>query len=65
MFGDPYTSVLRSVSLLRYSLLPFWYTVFFEAHSGGLPVMRPLFLEFPNDPDPNLLTIDDQWMVGR
>ena len=64
VFGDPYTSILRSTAMLRYSLLPLWYSVFFEAFSGGLPVMRPLFLEFPHDSDPRLLTIDDQWMIG-
>lgn len=48
--------------MLRYSLLPLWYTVFYEAYKSGAPVMRPMFYEFPND----LATfaMDDQWMVG-
>lgn len=46
----------------RYSLLPFWYTVFYEGYRTGLPVMRAMFLEFPNDP--NVLQMDDQYMIG-
>lgn len=62
VFGEPYTTILRSVALVRYSLLPYWYSVFFEAHFLGLPVMRAMFMEFPNDP--RTFAMDDQWMVG-
>lgn len=65
MFGDPYTGILRQTAILRYSLLPYWYSVFHEAYRGGLPVMRAMFLEFPEDSDGELLTMDDQWMIGR
>lgn len=61
-FGDPYTSILRSVAMVRYSLLPYWYTKFYEASVSGLPVMRPMFLEFPADTA--TFKMDDQWMIG-
>jgi len=62
VFGDPYTTILRATAMLRYSLLPYWYTVFYEAYSTGLPVMRALFSEFPEEE--GLWNVDDQWMVG-
>ena len=63
LFGEPYTSALRSVAILRYSLLPYWYTVFAESHLRGDPVMRPMFFEFPEET--TTFNLDDQWMIGR
>lgn len=34
-----------------------------EAHEEGLPVMRPLFLEFPDDPA--AWSVDDAYLFGR
>lgn len=61
-YGEPYTSILRSTAILRYSLLPYWYSTFYEAYSVGVPVMRTMFTEFPSDSA--TFSIDDQWMVG-
>lgn len=36
--------------------------MFYEAYSVGVPVMRTMFTEFPDDP--YVLATDDQWMVG-
>lgn len=62
VFGEPYTTVLRDTAMLRYTLLPLWYTTFFEAYETGMPVMRPLFMEFSDDS--TTFKMDDQWMVG-
>jgi len=62
VFGEPYTTILRSAAMLRYSLLPYWYTVFYIAYTTGLPVMRPMFFEFPDDQ--STYSMDTQWMVG-
>ncbi|MBN2739192.1 MAG: hypothetical protein JXR70_19595 [Spirochaetales bacterium] len=35
---------------IRYSLLPHFYTAFYQASVSGIPPMRPLFMEFPEDP---------------
>uniref|UniRef100_A0A8B9UB40 Lysosomal alpha-glucosidase n=1 Tax=Anas zonorhyncha TaxID=75864 RepID=A0A8B9UB40_9AVES len=48
---------------LRYSLLPYLYTLFHRAHAAGETVARPLFLEFPKDP--NTWTVDRQLLWGR
>ncbi|HYP98993.1 MAG TPA: TIM-barrel domain-containing protein [Polyangiaceae bacterium] len=34
----------------RYRLLPYLYTLFEEASRSGLPVVRPMWLEYPDDP---------------
>lgn len=33
----------------RYRMLPYLYSLMYEANQSGMPVMRPLFLEFPKD----------------
>ena len=48
--------------MVRYSLLPLWYTAFYEAYSTGKPVMRTMFSEFPDDA--RTFAMDDQWLVG-
>jgi alpha 1,3-glucosidase len=60
--GEEHTAVRRKAAMLRYSLLPLWYTVFFQAYSSGMPVMRPMFMTFPDDSQ--CFKMDDQWMVG-
>ena len=52
----------RKVMNIRYSLLPYMYTLFYHAHTQGETVMRALAWEFPNDPQ--LLAIDNQFMLG-
>ena len=40
---------VRAAYALRYRMLPYLYSCMYEASRTGLPVMRPLFLEFPED----------------
>jgi alpha-glucosidase len=40
---------IRAAIERRYRLLPYLYSVFEEAARTGVPVMRPLWLEFPSD----------------
>ena len=40
MFGEETMVRLRRAAMSRYALLPFWYTVFYEAGISGMPVMR-------------------------
>lgn len=62
VYGEPYTTINRQTALLRYSLLPYWYTVMQEAFEFGLPAMRPYFLEFPDHLAGH--TVDDAFFVG-
>jgi alpha-glucosidase len=41
--------IIKEAIEFRYKLLPYLYTTLWEASSFGLPMMRPLFLEFPKD----------------
>ncbi|MGA2190025.1 MAG: TIM-barrel domain-containing protein, partial [Steroidobacteraceae bacterium] len=47
LHGEPHTSIRRRFVEQRYKLLPYIYTLAEEASRTGLPIMRPLFLEFP------------------
>ncbi|XP_048847390.1 lysosomal alpha-glucosidase [Brienomyrus brachyistius] len=63
VFSLPAQAAMRSTIGLRYSLLPLLYTLFHHAHISGSTVARPLFLEFPSDP--NCHTIDRQFLWGN
>ena len=61
-FGEPYLSMNRNSLNLRYSLLPYFYTLFAQSHMIGLPVWRALSWEFPQDSA--TWSIDQQAMIG-
>jgi len=42
-YGEPYTTIARETIRLRYALMPYIYTVAWEAAEKGRPVVRPLF----------------------
>ena len=48
-FGDDVLAASRSAIRLRYSLLPYIYTLFENATRTGEPVVRPLVWHFPDD----------------
>jgi alpha-glucosidase len=48
-FGNRLEEINRSSIKLRYHLLPYIYTAFWEAAETGVPIMRPLLLDFPED----------------
>lgn len=65
---DSVAAISRKVLGIRYSLLPYYYTLFYKAHrppaarNASATVWRPLFFEFPSDPA--TFAIDRQFMVG-
>lgn len=61
-FGSKVEVVVRRYISLRYEWLPYLYGLFQEAARTGLPIMRPLFLEFPEDK--NTYNLSDQFMLG-
>lgn len=52
----------KTAMKIRYSILPYFYTLFHLAHTTGSTVMRALAWEFPHDP--TLAAIDTQFLVG-
>ncbi|MGA2605303.1 MAG: glycoside hydrolase family 31 protein [Verrucomicrobiia bacterium] len=61
-FGREVEDICRRYISLRYQLLPYFYNLFHEAAQDGTPIMRPLFWEFPDDP--NGYAVDDQFLLG-
>ncbi|USP79208.1 glycoside hydrolase family 31 protein [Curvularia clavata] len=55
-------SASRTAMHIRYSLLPYMYTLFNDAHKTGSTVMRALAWEFPNEPQ--LAGVDTQFLLG-
>ncbi|TNM97351.1 hypothetical protein fugu_015507 [Takifugu bimaculatus] len=62
VFGQKAQAAMKSALNLRYSLLPFLYTLFHHAHTSAETVARPLFMEFPSDPGSQ--TVDEQFLWG-
>ncbi|TQS37751.1 hypothetical protein Golomagni_01762 [Golovinomyces magnicellulatus] len=60
--GEPYTTIITEAIRLRYSLLPIWYTAFYEASVNGTPILRPHYIQYPGDKAG--FSIDDQFFVG-
>lgn len=61
-YGWKHEAINRRAIELRYQLLPYIYNVMHEASETGMPAMRPLFLEFPDDE--RTAKIDDQFLFG-
>lgn len=61
-FGPQTLEIARHYLRLRYALLPYLYTAFYQASSVGEPVVKPLFFDWPDDQ--RLETLDDQYLFG-
>jgi alpha-glucosidase len=61
-FGTYYEDIIRKYLKLRYRLLPFLYTTLEEAHRTGVPLFRPLMLNYQDDD--NTYNLDDEFMIG-
>lgn len=62
VFGDRVEAICREYLELRYRLLPYLYSLFWEAASTGAPILRPLLYHFPNDP--HTYALYDQVLLG-
>src|SRR5206468_3073090 len=61
--GERALSILRAYAGLRHRLLPYLLHCARETAQQGLPMLRPLLLEFSWDAE--AITIDDQYLLGR
>ncbi|MDE3106323.1 MAG: DUF5110 domain-containing protein [Acidobacteriota bacterium] len=59
--GPEQEAIRRRYVELRYRLMPYVYTLAEEASRTGLPMVRPTFLEFPNDFD----GMETEFFFGR
>jgi alpha-glucosidase len=62
-YGVVHESINRAAIELRYQLLPHIYNVLQESSVTGLPAMRPLLLEYPDDR--RTYGLDDEFLFGR
>ncbi len=62
LFGSDAENAMRKALELRYRLLPFYELLAHETAQTGEPLMRPLVLDFPNDP--KAVGRTDEWMMG-
>jgi alpha-glucosidase (family GH31 glycosyl hydrolase) len=62
LFGEGPMQQIRAAIRARYAVLPYLYTQFAAAHRDGLPVLRPLWMEFPEDT--KTFGLDDAFMLG-
>ncbi|XP_033634862.1 maltase-glucoamylase, intestinal-like [Asterias rubens] len=61
-FGADFAKDSRDVLMIRYTLLPYLYTLFYEANTMGSTVVRPLMHEFTSDSA--TWSIDTQFLWG-
>ncbi|MDR0950640.1 MAG: alpha-xylosidase [Candidatus Ancillula sp.] len=62
LFGDEAVEVTKKFTKLKISLMPYLYPQAKKAVQEGIPLMRPVFMEFPNDP--TTYTLDLEYMLG-
>ncbi len=60
--GPDVEANFRAYAQLRYRLLPYYYALADESYRTGLPIVRPMLLEFPQDE--RFAAADDQFMLG-
>ncbi|PLZ53296.1 TIM-barrel domain-containing protein, partial [Fischerella thermalis] len=61
-FGPQVEAICRQYIELRYRLLPYIYTLFWEAATTGAPILRPLLYHYPEDP--KTYELYDQVLLG-
>ncbi|MDQ0596490.1 alpha-D-xyloside xylohydrolase [Streptomyces canus] len=61
-YGEEAVDVTREFTLLKHRLAPYLQRAAQQAHTTGVPVMRAMVLEFPDDPA--AASVDRQYMLG-
>ncbi|HUE37336.1 MAG TPA: glycoside hydrolase family 31 protein, partial [Candidatus Acidoferrum sp.] len=62
LFGPDALDAIRKALDLRYQLIPYYYSLAHQTFETGIPLMRPLVMEFPRDPA--VANISDEWLMG-
>lgn len=61
-FGEEAYAIITDLLFLRERLRPYLMEQMQQAHQTGIPPMRPLFFDFPQDE--RAYTVDDQYLFG-
>ncbi|MBJ9991121.1 alpha-xylosidase [Paenibacillus sp. S28] len=62
LFDEEAVDVVRKFTKLKCSIMPYLYNSAVESTERGLPMMRAMVLEYPQDP--TCFTLDTQYMLG-
>lgn len=62
LFDEEAVDVVRKFTKLKCSIMPYLYNSAVESTVRGLPMMRAMVLEYPQDP--TCFTLDTQYMLG-
>ena len=62
-FGKEVTDINRKYIKLRYQFIPYIYDLLYQGETTGLPVMRPLVLHYPYDPE--VRNLNSEYLVGE
>jgi alpha-D-xyloside xylohydrolase len=62
LFDEESVTVLRAFTHLKHRLMPYLFAAATQAHASGVPVLRPMILEFPDDPA--CVHLDRQYLLG-
>ncbi|WP_142301026.1 TIM-barrel domain-containing protein, partial [Bacillus sp. 7884-1] len=61
-FGKETLASVKKYIELRYRFMPYLYSLFHESEKTGLPIVRPLVMEYPNDPE--TFQCSDEFLLG-
>ena len=61
-YGPAFVDEFRRIDDLKYELMPYVYAQAKDCSERGLPMLRALFVEYPNDPGSWL--VDDEYLFG-
>ena len=64
-FGEEVERWVKNVMDLRYQMLPFFYTEFYNAHKTGIPIVRSMFLNYQDDDECYTNEAQYQYMIGE
>lgn len=64
LYGEQATAINRSYLQLRQQLMPYIYSLAAESHRSGLPMMRSLALEYPNDSGSYSVEANNEFLLG-
>ena len=62
MISESFTDAFRACAEMKYKLMPYVYTQAKDCTERGLPMVRALLVEFPQDPGAWL--VEDEYMFG-
>ena len=62
-FGPRAEKIAKKSIELRYELIPYIYDLYYISHKEGLPIFRPMIMEY--EKDMNLLNMREQFMLGE